>query len=172
MQLRDLFNELPWDKGSITPLELQRLLNSDLNVHQDWRRAEGLLLDACAQLPQRLEPHIALYKMCAYRHRMGEARRHVDHVLDEAARQGDFAADWRSLAADPRPWLDAAGPRRLYLYSLKALGLVLRREGEIAATPVVLRKLSALDPDDQVGGSVVLEMAERVSEEEEEGLAS
>ncbi len=166
MQLRDLFNELPWEKGSITPIELQRLLNSDLNVHHDGQRAERLLLDACEQLPQRLEPHIALYKMYAYAHRMGEARRHVDHVLEEAARQAGFDPDWRALAPDPEPWRNAAGPRRLYLYSLKALGFVLLRGGEVEKAWQALRKLHALDPDDQVGGSVVLGMAERLLEEE------
>jgi hypothetical protein len=106
--------------------------------------------------------------MYAYAHRSDEAKRHVDHVLENAARQGGFPADWRSLEPNPEPWRNATGPRRLYLYSLKALGFVLLRKGEVEEARAALDKLRTLDPDDQVGSSVVLGMAERLLEDEEE----
>ena len=167
MQLRDLFLDSPLDKGGVTPIELQRLINSDLHVLEDWQRAEGLLLDACTQLPHRLEPHIALYKMYAYSNRLDDALEHIDHVLTQAAAQGVFAADWRSLAPDSADWPNAQGPLRHYLYTLKALGFVLLRKGELEDAQAALNKLCALDPGDQVGGSVVLGMAERLMDEEE-----
>ena len=56
----------------------------------------------------------------------------------------------------------AAGNDRLYLYSLKALGFVRLRRGNVDGATRVLDELARLDPQDQVGGSVVADMAERV----------
>ena len=58
--------------------------------------------------------------------------------------------------------MNATGATRLYLYSLKATGFVQLRKGNVQAALAVLQKLRELDPMDQVGGSVVWEMAQRL----------
>ena len=162
MQLRELFDEFPMGKGEVVPLALQQLLKTSLNVNKDWQRAEQLLLDTRQLLPNRLEIPVALYKMYAYSNRFDESLALIDEVLSRAAEQGGFASDWRVLDSDSSTWNEARGAVRFYLYSMKAMGFVLLRKGEVDKAYDVLRKLSELDPGDQVGGSVVYEIAERL----------
>ncbi len=171
VHLRDLFDEFPLGKGEVVPLALQQLLKATLDVHEDWQRAERLLLDTRELLPERLEIPVALYKMYAYSNRFDESLALIDEVLSRAAVQGGFASDWQALDHDSATWDEAKGAVRFYLYSMKAQGFVLLRKGEVAQAHAVLQKLGELDPRDQVGGSVVLDIAERLLEREEEEVA-
>ncbi len=166
MQLRDLFDEFPLPKGEVVPIALQQLLRSELDVHQDWARTERLLLDTRTLIPERLEPVVALYKMYAYSNRHAEALGLIHEALERAASSAGFDPDWHKLSPQSAPWSPASGAIRLYLYSLKALGFVLLRSGEVAEAHAALTRLAELDPQDQVGGSVVLGMAERLLAEE------
>jgi len=171
MQLRDLFDEFPLVKDDAYPIMLQNLLRENLDVYRDIQRTERLLLEARALLPDRLEILIALYKMYAYSYRTEESLALVDEVLERAAAQGGFSADWRQLQRDSAHWSPAQGMARVYLYTLKARGFVLMRKGELPQAIEVLRKLEELDPEDQVGGSVVHQMAKRLQEDEEADAA-
>lgn len=164
MQLRDLFDELPVAGSGVIPLAMQQLLREDLDVASDWHGAEQLLLRARQALPEQLEIMVALYKLYAYSNRFDEALRIIDQVLEQAAGMAGFDCDWRRLTADSADWHNAKGAVRVYLYSLKATGFVRLRRGDIRIAYDVLCKLVQLDPQDQVGGSVVLDMAERVME--------
>ncbi len=171
MQLSDLFNEFPVTDGDVVPLALQKLLREPLNVCDDWSRTEKLLLDAQSMMPERMEITVALYKMYAYSNRHAEALRLIDKVLMISAADGGFDSDWKKLDAGSAAWQDAQGTVRFYLYSLKAKGFVLLRSGELEQAVEVLNKLLELDPLDQVGGSVVFQMAERLLEDEAEACA-
>ena len=171
MQLRDLFDEFPLVKDDAYPIVLQNLLKEDLDVYRDVQRTERLLLEARALLPERLEILIALYKMYAYSYRTEESLALIDEVLERAAAQGGFSADWYQLQSDSTCWSPAQGVARVYLYTLKARGFVLMRKGELLQAIEVLHKLEELDPLDQVGGSVVRQMADRLWEDEEADAA-
>jgi len=171
MQLSDLFNEFPVTDGDVIPLALQQLLREPLNVCDDWSRAEKLLLDAQSLMPERMEITVALYKMYAYSNRHAEALNLIDKVLMASATDGGFDSNWKKLNATSAAWKDAHGTIRFYLYSLKAKGFVLLRSGELEQAVEVLHKLLELDPLDQVGGSVVFQMAERLLEDEAESCA-
>lgn len=168
MQLRDLFNEFPIDGGDVIPIEVQKLLREDLKVCDDWRRAEELLLSARALMPERLELGVALYKMFAYSNQYAEALVLIHEVLEQSARGGGFPVAWRNLDIDCANWHGAKGYVRIYLYTMKALGFVLLRLGDMGGAAAVLHKLEELDPLDQVGGSVVSQMAERLLEKDED----
>lgn len=168
MQVRELFNELPLAADTVVPLALQQLLRAELDVTQDWSQAEQRLLAARAELPQQLELGVALYKLYAYSNRFEEALRMIDSVLAEAAARLDISADWRALEA-PEVVLQLllkpiTGAYRCYLYSLKATGFVQLRCGDVDTAWRVLNLLQQLDPRDEVGSSVVREMAARVRE--------
>jgi len=160
---RDLFDEFPLPPDA--PEALVAFLDEPLEVLQDWQRVERLLGDARARMPGRLEPAVALYKMYAYANRQAEAMALIDEVLAEAAAQAGFDPDWRALTPASAPWSPAAGVVRIYLYSLKAKGFVFLRQSDPHAALEVMLKLQELDPLDQVGGSVVREVAERVLEQ-------
>ena len=166
MQLRDLFDEVSRGDARVIPLELQQLLRRDLDVSSDWRGAEDLLLTARERLPQQLEVLVALYKLYAYSNRFDEALQVIDDTLALAAGQAGFTADWRQLDESSAAWTPARGALRTYLYSLKATGFVRLRRGDLGQAWEVLLKLQQLDPMDQVGGSVVRDMAERLLEDD------
>lgn len=165
MQVRDLFNEFPLSNRAVVPLAVQQLLKENINVCDDWERAERLLMQARALMPGKMEINVALYKMYAYSNRFDDSLLLINEVLDEASKQGGFARDWlelnqECLAECAEDWV------RFYLYSMKATGFVLLRKGEIDAAHEVLKQLIKLDPLDEVGGTVVYHMAERILENE------
>lgn len=163
MLVKDLFDDLPWSDTEVVDIELQKLLRQPLDVCGDGQRTERLLLVAHEKMPGQLELLVALYKMYAYTNRFDEALQRIDQVLEMAAARAGFDCDWRQLQPGSQ-WQDVSGASRLYLYSMKASGFVLLRKGDIEGALAVLLKLEQLDPLDQVGGSVVLEMAQRLLE--------
>ncbi|AOV15822.1 hypothetical protein BJI67_00950 [Acidihalobacter aeolianus] len=168
MQLRDLFGDVPVSGEGVVPMELQKLLREPLDVYADPARTERLLLAARAQFPERLELAVALYKMYAYSNRFEASRALIAEVLERSAAEAGFSADWRQLGPDSAAWHPARGAVRCYLYTLKALGFVSLRQGEAEAAHAVLSHLRTLDPQDQVGGNVVYEMAVRLLDDEED----
>lgn len=171
MQLRDLFDDLsasPTSAQGATSDPVHALLEEPLDVFKDWQRAEQLLLTARAKLPERLEISAALYKMYAYANRHHEALMLIDDVLMQAAERTGWPHDYRLLDIRLAQWEPVDGPIRHYLYALKAKAFVLLRKRSIDAAWSVLEKLKIIDPLDQVGGSVVSQMAERVREQLEQ----
>ncbi|MAR90117.1 MAG: hypothetical protein SV765_04645 [Pseudomonadota bacterium] len=163
MLIRDLFDGAPW-VAEVADLQWQKLLREPLDVYQDPDRTEALLLQAHQLMPERLEVLVALYKMYAYSNQFSKAQQRIHQVLQLSARDAGFAPDWWHLDAGSGPWDPAEGAARWYLYSLKAMGFVLLRQQELGQALAVLYKLQQLDPRDQVGGSVVLELAQRLEE--------
>ena len=165
MQLRDLFSEFSFNDDKVIPLALQQLLREPLNIAEDWQRTEQLLLAAKKVLPEQLEISMALYKMYAYSNRFEDSLAMIELVLQQAATEAGFNEDWRQLSPGD---VDASPPDRFtryYLYSMKAWGFVNLRMGNIDEAMAVLEKLLALDPGDEVGGSVVYSIAEGLIEE-------
>ncbi len=170
MLLSDLFHELSETDRLTAPDSLQALLNEPLDVTRDWGRAEHLLLSAQAQLPDRLEISVALYKMYAYTNRHHEALTLIDAVLSQAAQRAGFDPSDGTGKAPSGPFTDATGDARHYLYALKAKAFVLLRRGDVDRAFNVLDALQSLDPWDQVGGSVVRDMAVQVRAAKESPL--
>ena len=165
MQIRDLFADTPIHQDTLASLELQRLMREPIDVTQDWQRAERLLQRVIEQLPQRLETQVALFKMYAYDGQHDKAAALINEVLRQAAERVGFDSDWRQLTATSAPWQGATGDVRCYLYSMKALGFVSLRQGNIARAEAVLDKLQELDRDDEIGSSVVYQLALALSED-------
>jgi len=165
MLIRDLFGDAPLSEEDKSSLEIQRLLRAPINIQDDWQRAENLLKNAIRRMSGRLEIKIALYKMYAYANRFDASRELIYQVLTQAAEQSGFNPDWRQLTPATIDWRSPEGAVRLYLYSLKAMGFVSLRAGNIPLATSALEKLLELDPADQVGGSVVYDMARSLTED-------
>jgi len=112
--------------------------------------------------PDQLEVYVALYKFCFYSGYFDEAETVAFEALARAADTGGFAHDCTKLNASSTDWSRIDTPARLYLYSLKALGFIRLRKGDNAGANEVLNALARLDPDDQVGGSVIMTLAASV----------
>lgn len=168
MQLRDLFDDFPLSGSEVVPMALQQLLRTELDVMNDWQRAEQLLLQARENLPGRHEASIALYKMYAYSNHFDQALALINEVICDCAKECGLSESWRDQSYDNYSWQDAKGPTRFFLYSMKAMGFVLLRKGQLQESLEVLKQLQRLDPADQVGGSVVQEVVERILDKEDE----
>ena len=83
-------------------------------------------------------------------------------ALIAAARRGEFDKHWLNLTPECTDWATVDGPARTYLYSLKALGFIRLRLGNIKSAKEILRSLMKLDPNDHVGGSVIESLVEGI----------
>lgn len=130
----------------------------------DIETCEGLLWEAHQMAPQALPVYYALYKFYFNRRRLEEAERAALIGLDAAARQLGISADWTGLTPDSTDWT-AGGAARFFLFTLKALAFInLRRENPDRAEEL-LGKLRVLDPEDQVGYSVIALLAKGGAED-------
>jgi len=125
-----------------------------------------LLRHAVNEWPQELDAHILLYKFLFFHGRHLEAERAVLAAMSEAARQGGFSRNYRRLKPQTADWLENPSMSRVYLFSLKALGVVRLRRGRVADAERVLTKLLELDPQDEIGGRNFLDIATSFHEQE------
>lgn len=123
---------------------------------------EALLLEAKQAWPHYLDTHIALYK---FYFRMGDyqaAERGAIGALKEAAKQGGFNRNYRLLTPGTADWLGDHSIARLYLFTLKALGVIRLRRQRVFHAYQVLKKLMELDPYDEIGGSNFYAISENI----------
>lgn len=147
-----------------TPQRLRYLLNHALCAATP-DGVEALLLEARRRWPQEPDAHIALYKFYFVARRYREAEAAVWAALHEAAALGGFDRNYRRLHAASADWSRQQGGERLYLFSLKALGVIRLRRAKVEAARRVLEKLLELDPVDEIGGGAFLHIARSFDEE-------
>lgn len=150
MKIRDLLNEIPYQQHKVWPLEVEKLLNTDIDIMSDWRRAESLISQAITQFPESVELKVAYYKMLAYSNRLEESLRVIQDVLKRTE---------SGLDTLPAPIGEMQDTSRVYLYTLKAFAFVSLKMENVAAAQKVLGQLEELDPMDEVGASVVRDLA-------------
>lgn len=154
--------------GHGLPVNIKLLLQRATRSYEDTALAESLLMQARQLAPDALEVCIALYKFYFYKYRLAEAEAVALQTLTRAAELGGFAADWHALDIHSAAWSEALGPERAYLFTLKALAFINLRLERMGEAKAILAKLDQLDPMDQVGGSVIRALAERMEEEQDE----
>ena len=145
--------------GVNIPEQINAYLQQAVAAYNDSELAEGLLWQAQKLKPEQLEVYVALYKFYFYKNRLQEAEQVVLLALQQSALLGGFSGDWSELTNASTNWFTLDNPQRLYLYALKALSFIKLRQSDLDAAQAVLDKLHELDPTDQVGGSVLQELA-------------
>ncbi len=112
-----------------------------------------------------MQTYFALYKFYFFQKRLVDAERIVLAGLEEAAKQGGFPNDYRSLVQSQPKWnLYANDSALFYLYTLKALAFIKLRLGFTADAQLVLSHLQQLDPKDLSGASVIMDLAAGITE--------
>ncbi len=149
-----------------TPQLLRHLLNNALCARVP-EMVEASLLEARRLWPDEPDAHIGLYKFFFVSRRYGEAEAAVWAALRSAAGQLGIDRNYRRLTAGSACWQHRQGPERLYLFSLKALGVIRLRRARVAQARSVLEKLLQLDPADEIGGGAFLQIARSFSGEED-----
>lgn len=147
-----------------TPQKLRYLLNHALCAATP-DGVEALLLEARRRWPQEPDAHIGLYKFYFVSRRYQEAEAAVWMALREAAGVAGFDRNYRRLHAASADWSRRQGGERLYLFSLKALGVIRLRRAKVDMARCVLEKLLELDPVDEIGGGAFLQIARSFSED-------
>lgn len=151
--------------GRDIPAAVNALLQQAAANTDNFAVAEQALLQARELAPQQLEVFIALYKLYFYRGYTERAEQVVLQALHTAAASGGFDPDWRSLSVNSADWQSLDGPERVYLYSLKALCFIRLRQDEGDAAGELFAALRRLDPDDQVGACVLVDLAAGLAEQ-------
>lgn len=149
-----------------TPEPLRLLLNNAL-MSSNAGEVEPMLLEARQHWPLEPDTHIALYKFYFVNRRYAEAEIAVWRALRTAAALVGFDRNYRRLTKHSADWARHQGPERLYLFSLKALGVIRLRRGRILAARTVLEKLLELDPVDEIGGGAFLSIARSFDEDDD-----
>lgn len=145
--------------GLTSPAIDQQLEAAAGHYYDDATLAEQLLLQAKADAPQCLAVYFSLYKFYFYKQRLPQAETTVLNALQIAAELGEFANDWPVLTPNAAPWSDVNHPAHFYLFSMKALAFIRLRLGRAIEAQDLLDKLLELDPQDQVGSSVIRALA-------------
>ena len=152
--------------GVNIPERINVCLQQAVAAYDDPKQAERLLWQAQQMDPNQLEVYVALYKFYFYKNLLEEAEGAVFVALKKSAELGEFNADWNKLTASSTDWFSHETPQRLYLYALKALSFIRLRQSNVADAENILGKLMELDPTDQVGGSVLQQLARAMRDED------
>ncbi len=146
--------------GDIPPA-INACLQDAVAAYADTDAAEKLLWAAQSAAPEQRAVYFALYKFYFYKYRLDDAERVALMALEISARQGGFSAVWETLTPLSTQWGKTDTPQHFFLFSLKALAFIRLRLGNIQGCHAILNKLRELDPIDQVGSSVILDLANR-----------
>lgn len=148
MEMRSLY------AGGVAP-EISLLLEEAMQSYHDSEHAEKLLEKAHQAAPAALPVYFSWYKFLFYKGKLAQAEQVVRNALVEAARQGNFPAEWENLTPDSADWLAHDSPQHFYLFSLKALAFIRLRQGGREECDNILAKIKLLDTGDTVGASVI-----------------
>ena len=148
------------------PANVNLVMQQAVAASADPAQAESLLWEANKLDPEQLAVYVALYKFYFYKNRLLEANQVVELALSQSARLGGFDNDWRCLNEESTDWKRRDGPQRYYLYSLKALSFIRLRQGNHIEGKAVLQKLREIDPEDQVGASVLEDLASAITNDD------
>ena len=153
--------------GGLPPEAEFHLWEAGLSYHLD-DVAEHHLRQAQALAPGHAAVLIGLYRFYFYKGRLADALTIAKLCLDKAAHENRLALDWQQVAAD-----DAAFGHyenmlpRFYLFTLKGYAYLQMRLGNLEEGRAAAAKLLELDPSDKVGARVLLEVLERIGQDDD-----
>ncbi len=151
--------------GGLPPEAEQHLWQAGVSYHLD-DVAEGHLREAQALAPGHAAVLIGLYRFYFYKGRLGEALDIAKLCLEKAARDNNLSPNWREVKAG-----DALFSRyeeilpRFFLFTLKGYAYLQMRLGNLDEGHTAIQKLLELDPSDKVGAKVLLEVIERIGQD-------
>jgi Tfp pilus assembly protein PilF len=149
------------------PEEINRLLQAGVAASRaDTAQAEKRFKEAQRLDRSCLSTYFALYKFYFYQGRLKDAEREVIGALEEASRQGNFPYEYRRLEKQAFRWdMYASEAALFYLYTLKALAFIKLRLGQDMEANRILAALAELDPEDRCGASVIMSLADALTEQ-------
>lgn len=153
--------------GGLPPEAEFHLWEAGLSYHLD-DVAEHHLREAQALAPGHAAVLIGLYRFYFYKGRLADALTVALQCLEKAARENKLASDWQQVAAGDAEFghYENMLPR-FYLFTLKGYAYLQMRLGNLDEGRLAIAKLLELDPSDKVGARVLLEVIERVGQDDD-----
>jgi len=161
------FNSEHLQLSAGVPVPVRQMVQQAIASYENKPVAEELFKQALELAPDEMEIYVAFYKFYFYQKYLSEAEEVANRTLSKVADLTGLPADWRRFKKEFAHWTSPDSPVRYYLYTMKALGFIALRQENLSLANVILDKLIELDPDDRMGGSVIKELASRMSEGEE-----
>lgn len=156
--------------GEGLPAEAERHLRlAGQNYHQD-ELAVMHLNKAKQAAPDHPAVFIGFYRFYFYKNQLAEALKIAQECLVKAARDNGMDPDWRKAKPGDADFdnFGAIMPR-FFLFTLKGYGYLQLRLGNLDEGRAAVKKLLELDPNDKLGGKVLLTVLERRENGDEDG---
>lgn len=154
--------------GGGLPPEAQDHLAAAAASYAESDVALGHLRAAEALAPNHPAVLIGLYRFYFYKGRLEECLEVAHLCLAEAAYHNNLPADWHDVSKDDAPFgsYDDMMPR-FFMFVLKGYAYLQMRLGNLDEGLAAAMKLLELDPTDKIGATLLLEVHQRMLEEED-----
>jgi hypothetical protein len=153
--------------GGLPPLAEQHLRDAGINYQCD-DIAEEHLRWARHFAPDHFAVLIGFYRYYFYKGRLGEALDIGRTCLAKAAREKNFAADWRDVRREDAEFSDLDDVlARFFMFCLKGYAYLNMRLGDLDEGRVAVTKLLELDPSDRVNAKLLFDVLERAEHDDE-----
>lgn len=150
---------------NLSPVAEEQLRLASLAYAEDTK-AEMHLLLAKSIAPDNPVVHVGEYRYYFYKGRLAEALKVATTCLKLVAAELQLPAKWQDVTPGDADFRSDEPAHRFYLFVLKAYAYLLLRLGRLVEGTLVAEKLMELDPDNKVGGRVLLDVVERIGKDD------
>jgi hypothetical protein len=148
---------LGWHDG--LPEPARAALAAAAGAWNDEAAAEAQIRLALREAPEHLAARVGAYKFYFYKNRLSDAAPHALWCVGWSATRLGLPADWRQIGA--AGYGESEPLWRFFLFSLKAYGYVMVRQGALSEGRAAVARVSELDPQDLVGAGRLLAVIDR-----------
>ncbi|HEY3327522.1 MAG TPA: hypothetical protein VGK14_10175 [Novimethylophilus sp.] len=135
-------------------------------AYADDTKAEMHLALAKAVAPNNPVVQVGEYRYYFYKGRLAEALKVAVTCLVSVAAELRLPARWQEVTPSHADFRNDEPAHRFYLFALKAYAYLLLRLKRMDEGRAVVDKLLQLDPDNKVGGKVLLDVLERIGKDD------
>jgi hypothetical protein len=147
--------------GGLPPLAEQHLAQAGLHYSADGL-AEHHLNEAQKLAPNHFAVLIGFYRFYFYKGRLTEAVAISKICMTKAAREKNFATDWRDVESGDAGFGDYDDViARFFMFCLKGYAYLHLRLGEMDEGRAALEKLIQLDATDKINARLLFDILER-----------
>jgi tetratricopeptide (TPR) repeat protein len=131
-------------------------------AYADDAKAEMHLVLAKAISPNNPVVQVGEYRYYFYKNRLKDALKVAEACLNTVSNELAIPNCWSDVMPEHADFRGDEPAHRFYLFVLKAYAYLLLRLGRIAEGTLVADKLLELDPDNKIGGQVLLDVVSRI----------
>lgn len=136
------------------------------HAYADDARAEMHLALAKAIAPNNHVVQVGEYRYYFYKNRLQEALKVAEACLLTVSTELRIPVRWQDVSPAHADFRGDEPAHRFYLFVLKAYAYLLLRLNRLVEGTLAAEKLLELDPDNKVGGQVLLDVLERMGKDD------